>query len=589
MNLIGQALARIIALSMLSALPAYGANSVAPRGVPPTIHTVSPSQLATSSSTALINISGSSFEPGARVELMFDVGPGAGKWSLPRHGFQVLSTSKIRLTVMPGPDNDQLRIRIVNVQGVSNLASVRIIKPAPTQSLSPPVAFPSPVEKSAIPEIRGIASKDVSSPSDLIFLAPPTPPRSSVGQTAVSTPQTLPPPHPLKVSVCGNKKLGSDLVATLVLLSLTAGASGIETACLEHDRCYARPPEIDSKVSCDGKFDAAMGAACNRVSTAILRKECERVRTAFIGLVMIPGNTSHSEAQKKAGVGSSISSVNSPGIAKLATATFQAATSTLAPRISSISPTSLAISTQQQNIVINGSGFDKDTRVEWMYGIGASAGEWRSPRNIVEVLSGNQLRIAVQSGSDPDQMHIRVMNKQGSSNTGFLNIVLSSKTVPLITSKQSVVLGASGRYPLPGRPSQEFGVLWSENSQKTHTGVDIPASKNTSVLSMSAGKVVHISDMGADWGKGVVVAERDGSAKAYLHVQPSTEILAAYKSGKEIPIGQVIGLVWKDHLHYNVCKRVAFCERGALPTSKPNPGPKYRNDPLFKDGPFVTP
>ena len=137
------------------------------------------------------------------------------------------------------------------------------------------------------------------------------------------------------------------------------------------------------------------------------------------------------------------------------------------------------------------------------------------------------------------------------------------------------------KYPVDGSITQRFGVPWSENAAKTHTGVDIAAKKGVSVPAMAEGTVTHISDMGGTWGKGVVVTEANGTAKAYLHVRPSVS------KGDTVVRGKSIGTVWKDHLHYSVCKRAQFCERGALPTTKPDP--HYPSDPLFKDGPFIAP
>ena len=77
------------------------------------------------------------------------------------------------------------------------------------------------------------------------------------------------------------------------------------------------------------------------------------------------------------------------------------------------------------------------------------------------------------------------------------------------------------------------------------------------------------------------VEENSGKAKGYLHVTPSVSI------GNSVNPGDEIGKVYKDHLHYNVCMTKSYCQRGALPTTKIDP--KYPNDPLFQDGPFVRP
>jgi murein DD-endopeptidase MepM/ murein hydrolase activator NlpD len=138
-----------------------------------------------------------------------------------------------------------------------------------------------------------------------------------------------------------------------------------------------------------------------------------------------------------------------------------------------------------------------------------------------------------------------------------------------------------GRYPIAGSISQDYGVRWVVNSNKTHTGVDIPAAQGTQVPSMSSGYVAEIRELGGSWGKAVIIQESGGSAKGYLHVNPKVS------KGERVSTGQIIGAVWEDHLHYNVCTEVYLCWRGALPTSEPDPN--YPNDPLFFNGPFLRP
>lgn len=142
-------------------------------------------------------------------------------------------------------------------------------------------------------------------------------------------------------------------------------------------------------------------------------------------------------------------------------------------------------------------------------------------------------------------------------------------------------LNLPGRYPLSGTVTQGFGVPWSEKKWKTHTGVDIAAAKGTSVPSMSDGTVADIVDLGGEWGKAVIIVAETGMAFAYLHVQPLVE------KGDVTFQNATVGTVWTDHLHYNVCKVVTFCHRGALPTTQRDP--EYPDDPLFADGPFLKP
>lgn len=142
-------------------------------------------------------------------------------------------------------------------------------------------------------------------------------------------------------------------------------------------------------------------------------------------------------------------------------------------------------------------------------------------------------------------------------------------------------LQPSTQHPISGAVTQPFGVPWSVKPWKTHTGIDIAASAGTLVPSVSAGTVVAIRNLGKEWGYAVVIREAGGSARGYLHVNPMV------KESQEVVVGSKIGTVWKDHLHYNVCREVNLCWRGALPTDHKDT--EYPNDPLFRNGPFLRP
>jgi hypothetical protein len=121
-----------------------------------------------------------------------------------------------------------------------------------------------------------------------------------------------------------------------------------------------------------------------------------------------------------------------------------------------------------------------------------------------------------------------------------------------------------GRLPLSGTITQRFGADWSENRNKKHTGVDIAAAMCACVPSVQPGKVVKIGDLGRSrvtgeaWGKYVLIDSGE-RVHGYLHVRPSV------KAGQEVRAGQKIGGIWKNHLHYNVCKKQEHCQLGALP------------------------
>lgn len=206
------------------------------------------------------------------------------------------------------------------------------------------------------------------------------------------------------------------------------------------------------------------------------------------------------------------------------------------------------------------------------------------------VVTGSAAPTSTQQAAIDAEVKRRMIEQQKNPPTG--DVLKKSPATQTEATKQTASGGASstvgGRYPIDGRVSQSFGVPWSETLgkdykgvAKTHTGVDIEASGTTVVKSMTDGIVYAISDMGAEWGRGVVIKEPGGTAKGYLHLKPQVKV------GDSIKAGQQIGVVWKDHLHFNVCKRPQFCERGALPTSVRNP--EKPGDPLFKDGPFIQP
>ena len=554
------------------------------RAIVPQIASASPSQIATSTNTTTISINGSGFDPSARVEVMFDVGSGSGQWRLPRHGFQVVSPTQIRLTVMPGTDPDQLQIRVVSGSGTSNLASVRIVasapKPVATPQPSVPVTQPStttagstlpmvpsiqpktvtPQATSALPtpkiatitpssltvstltqtitingsgfdrdarvewmygvgsgagqwrtprntpevlnstqirvsmqsgndpdqmQIRVINRQGTSNVGNLtivksapiaaaaptvqtrsaspaqpsLSLTPPVLPKPSIGNMAGTTPQTSPPGQLQRpVTYCGNEwKLQAALQVAEVLQATIAGGYSFDTACRRHDTCYDDCKT--AKSDCDIRLRSDAKAVC---ATAGNKLFCDGGEWIFYKAVSTFGDSAFKQARNSCPSSSVSNSAVNNSAQTLKSASEPAVTTALVsavaqqvPKISGIAPPSLPISTQAQALTINGSGFDKDTRVEWMYGVGPGANQWRSPRDVPEVLSGTQIRVMMRSGNDPDQMQIRVVNKQGYSNIGNLSIVKSAATAqsvvtPLTANKATVPTLNSAPSPLTG-------------------------------------------------------------------------------------------------------------------------------------------
>ena len=163
----------------------------------------------------------------------------------------------------------------------------------------------------------------------------------------------------------------------------------------------------------------------------------------------------------------------------------------------------------------------------------------------------------VPSSAQPNSVALRDLPVTGIGASGGKALTTVSRN-PLGSSAQSI--------------SQEWGEPWSKNSNKVHTGVDIPAAKGSAVRATETGTVFSTGWLGCkdgssncskndpskSWGYYVVVRQDDGRAQGYLHV------------GKEIPVGtkikegQQVGGIFENHLHYNECKAAGRCKVGAV-------------------------
>ena len=94
-------------------------------------------------------------------------------------------------------------------------------------------------------------------------------------------------------------------------------------------------------------------------------------------------------------------------------------------------------------------------------------------------------------------------------------------------------------HPITGKPNN-------------HTGIDIPASKNTNIYAAKSG-VVTTSTYNSSYGNYVVVSHSDGTSTLYAHMNKR-----AVSKGETVSQGQVIGYVGTtgsstgNHLHFEV-------------------------------------
>ncbi|MDO8561137.1 MAG: peptidoglycan DD-metalloendopeptidase family protein [bacterium] len=134
--------------------------------------------------------------------------------------------------------------------------------------------------------------------------------------------------------------------------------------------------------------------------------------------------------------------------------------------------------------------------------------------------------------------------------------------------------------------SQHFGSIWSANSSKKHTGIDIAAVPGDAVYAAAAGMVTKtgILDTTGAWAKYVVLEhETKDYCTSYLHIEPKVAI------GQKLNVGDFVGVIADisaPHCHFNVWKSVhddKLTQRGALPIVCAAGG-----DPVFPNN-FVDP
>ncbi|MGH9463568.1 MAG: peptidoglycan DD-metalloendopeptidase family protein [Vicinamibacteria bacterium] len=141
------------------------------------------------------------------------------------------------------------------------------------------------------------------------------------------------------------------------------------------------------------------------------------------------------------------------------------------------------------------------------------------------------------------------------------------------------------------RVSQGFGVPWSVNPKKQHTGIDVPVPVGASVYAAASGTVVKTGslDSSGEWAK-YLVLEHDPKdyCTAYLHIEPRVALESRVEAGDVVAS---IAKISAPHLHFNVWRGVfkdRATQRGALPAKEFAGKIDPKTDPAFPSE-FVDP
>lgn len=119
--------------------------------------------------------------------------------------------------------------------------------------------------------------------------------------------------------------------------------------------------------------------------------------------------------------------------------------------------------------------------------------------------------------------------------------------------------------------SQSFGVRWSANKKKRHTGLDIVATVGEPVFAVVAGRIVKIGNCGKDpdgndWAKYIILEHASKEyCTGYLHIDPKVTVGQQLNAGETV--GSVADLKSSTHLHFHVLSGtdISIAPRGALP------------------------
>lgn len=136
------------------------------------------------------------------------------------------------------------------------------------------------------------------------------------------------------------------------------------------------------------------------------------------------------------------------------------------------------------------------------------------------------------------------------------------------------------------RRTQCYGDIWSADSAKKHTGIDLAAAPGDSVFAVATGIITRIGllDDKGKWAK-YAVLEHDAKdyCTSYLHITPKVTIGQKLKSGELVGVvADIVG----PHFHFNVWKgpkNEKLTQRGALPIVFAGGDPIFPNDFLNPD------
>lgn len=139
------------------------------------------------------------------------------------------------------------------------------------------------------------------------------------------------------------------------------------------------------------------------------------------------------------------------------------------------------------------------------------------------------------------------------------------------------------------RITQAYGVPWSVNPKKQHTGLDIVVPAKEKVFAVCDGKIVKIGDLGGNWAQYIDIEHEPGLCTSYLHVVPQMAVNSLVKAGDLI--ATIADLGTNSHLHFNTWKgsyNNPLTHRGALPNTENVGKIDPKTDPVFPSN-FVDP
>lgn len=139
------------------------------------------------------------------------------------------------------------------------------------------------------------------------------------------------------------------------------------------------------------------------------------------------------------------------------------------------------------------------------------------------------------------------------------------------------------------RITQAYGVPWSVNPKKQHTGLDIVVPAKEKVFAVCNGKIVKIGDLGGTWAQYIDIEHDSGLCTSYLHVIPKLMINSLVKAGDLI--ATIADLGTNSHLHFNAWKGLynnPLTHRGALPNIDNVGTIDPKTDPAFPSS-FIDP